>query len=137
MYGQGIRGINDAAAANQMVQMQLLNEALNQNPQTLMPMYEPMWQNERKMLNRMYANRGLLGSGQATQGIMDQRNKFISSNVMPRINSNNALYMNAANQIGQGLLGGAKSTADLYSNLGNLRYQNSAGKHMLSLWGGQ
>jgi len=137
MYESGIQGVNDAAAANQLVQMQLLNEALNQDPQTIMQQYQPMWQQNEKMLNRGLASRGLLGSGQAVNAKADALSNFQAQNVMPRINSNNALYMNAANQIGQGLLGQSKSTADLYANLGNLRYQNSAGKHMLSLWGGQ
>lgn len=137
MYDQGIKGVNDAAAANQIIQMQLLNEALNQDPQALMKQYQPMWQQNERMLNRNLASRGLLGGGQAVTAKNNAYTDFQAKNVLPRINSNNALYMNAANQIGQGLLGQSKSTADLYANLGNLRYQNSAGKHMLSLWGGQ
>ena len=52
-------------------------------------------------------------------------------------NTRAGLYTNSANQISNSNAKAGDSLANLYSNLGNLRYQNSAGKHMLSLWGGQ
>lgn len=52
-------------------------------------------------------------------------------------NTRAGLYTNTANQISNSNNQAGASLSNLYTNLGNLRYENSAGKHMLSLLGGQ
>ncbi len=52
-------------------------------------------------------------------------------------NTRAGLYTNAANQVSNSNNQAGESLSNLYTKLGNLRYENSAGKHMLSMLGGQ
>lgn len=140
MYQQGMDEIGSGRDNSIQLQRELLERALSQKPETYFNIYEPIRQNLQVQNMRALGARGLAGSGYAVGKINDLNNKFnfdMLNQANQRINSNNALFMNAANTMSKSYDTSGQSLAEMYGNLGKLRYENSAGKHMLSLWGGQ
>lgn len=70
-------------------------------------------------------------------GLLGSASQFAPTMMFNRGLTAANLYNSAGTQAGNLLGGTSDSMAKLLSSLGNLRYENSAGKHMLSLWGGQ
>lgn len=139
LYQTGIESIMQGTSNAEKVQREMLGKALGNTPEVNMKYYEPVKQQTLSDLNRSFRMQGRGNSTaamNATGRTLNDFNLGAFKDAQNMTNAQNALMMNAGNQISNAYNTGGNSLASLYSNLGNLRYENSAGKHMLSMWGG-
>lgn len=139
LYQTGIQSVMQGTKNAENVQREMLGKALANTPEVNMKYYEPVKQQGLSDLSRQLR---LMGRGSGSTAANAQGRYLSDFNLnafkdaQNMTNAQNALMMNAGNQIANAYNTGGNSLASLYSNLGNLRYENSAGKHMLSMWGG-
>lgn len=139
-YKKGADYINNNSLASQQIQREMLAAALGQKIEVPDAVFAPIEDMARRNTERQLRMMGRYNSSYGMNTLSDLNRKLSMDRYtegMKRVNANNALYMNAGNQMSQSLDRAGGSLSDLYGKLGNLRYENSAGKHMLSLWGGQ